>query len=106
LQNIKRDVPKGSILGPLIFLLYINDLPYKINKSSDPILYVDDTNLLCSNANSTELVTALKAILLKVNEWFSVGSLTLNLNKIYYVCFFNKIKSVKKYECNTWRYST
>jgi hypothetical protein len=55
-QNIKLGVSQGAILGPLIFLLYINDLPLLINKSSKPISYMDDTSILCSNVNSTKLV--------------------------------------------------
>ena len=46
--NISCGIPQGSILGPLLFLLYVNDLP---NGSSvlDPLLYADDTNLCYSN---------------------------------------------------------
>jgi hypothetical protein len=43
-QKVKQGVPQGSILGPLIFLIHINDLPYIINKTSKPILYADDTD--------------------------------------------------------------
>jgi hypothetical protein len=56
-------------------------LPYIINKLSKPILYADDTSILCFKSNSIELATALKIILDKINEWFSDNSLTLNLNK-------------------------
>jgi hypothetical protein len=66
-QNVKQGVSQGSILGPLIFPIYIYDLPFLINESSKPILYADDTSILCSNTSSTELVTTLKAILLKIN---------------------------------------
>jgi hypothetical protein len=74
-------LPQGSVLGPLIFLVYSNDLPYIINKTSKPILYADDTSILCVNSNPSELVTAIKGILRIINEWFSINSLTLNLDK-------------------------
>jgi hypothetical protein len=61
---MKQGVPQGSIPGPWIYLPYINDLPLIINQSSKPILYVDDSTILCSYAKSTELVTTLKATLL------------------------------------------
>jgi hypothetical protein len=66
-QKVKQGVPQGSILGPLFFLIYIKDLPYLVNKSSLPTLYPDDTGILCSNFNFTELITTLKAILLNIN---------------------------------------
>jgi hypothetical protein len=67
-QNVKQGVAQSSILGPLIFLLYIDDLPLIINKSSRPILCAEDTCILCCNENSSELVTTLKATVLTINE--------------------------------------
>jgi hypothetical protein len=72
-----KKVKQGSILGPLT----INDLLYIINKTSKPILYADDTSILCVNSNPSELVTAIKGILGIINEWFSINLITLNSDK-------------------------
>ena len=92
-QKVKQGVPQSSILGPLFFLLYINDLPYLINKISKPILYADDTSILCFNSDSTEHVTVLKTILVIINEWFTINSLSLNFNKTNYVRFSTKLNT-------------
>ena len=44
-ESIKQGVPRGSVLGPLLFLIYINDLPQMINTLADPILFADDTSM-------------------------------------------------------------
>jgi hypothetical protein len=79
-QNVKQGVPQGSVLGPLLFLIYINDLPYIINKESKPVLFADDTSILCCKTNFNELDIALKGILESINKWFSINSLTFEFN--------------------------
>jgi hypothetical protein len=86
-QKVEQGVPQGSILGPLIFLVYINDLPCIINKVAKPILYADDTSILCFKSNNNELAIALRGILELINWWFSSNSLTLNLTKTNWVHF-------------------
>jgi hypothetical protein len=51
---IKHGVPQGSILGPMIFLLYINDLPHFVNNKCTPILFADDTSILFTHSDITE----------------------------------------------------
>jgi hypothetical protein len=73
----------------MLFLLYINDLPYYIHGISKPILYADDT-ILCSNLDPVEHEATLKIILTKINDWFISNTLSLNLNKTNYVHFSAK----------------
>jgi len=50
-QKVKQGVPQGSILGPLFFLLYINDLPDIINYISKPTIFADDTNIIITHTH-------------------------------------------------------
>ena len=78
--NIMCGVPQGSILGPLFFLLYINDI---INTSTilQLTLFADDTNVFVSHKDKDCLTNILNAELNKLSIWFRANRLSLNLKK-------------------------
>ena len=77
---ISCGVPQGTILGPLLFLLYINDLPNCL-KHSHPRMFADDTHLTYSAANVHDIDQNLNQDLKSVSEWLAANKLTLNTSK-------------------------
>jgi hypothetical protein len=80
-ENVKQGVPKGSILGPLFFLLYINDLAGIINDISKPTTFADDTNIIYTHYNLTDFKDEINIVIEKISKWFQTNSLILNFNK-------------------------
>ena len=78
-------MPQGSILGPLFFILYVND----VNKASmlDAILFADDTNLFISHNDPVYLINTLNRELNKLSTWFAANRLSLNLSKTNFMVF-------------------
>ena len=90
---IKCGVPQGSILGPILFLLYINDL-VKACSTTLPFLFADDTNLFISGKNLTEMAYSLNKELLEISLWLKINKLSLNVNKTHYMLFTKKRKDI------------
>ena len=79
-HTITLGVPQGSILGPLLFNVYINSLPDAVKKTR-MILYADDAVLFCDASTRQELQVALEREFTKISNWYTDNRLTINVKK-------------------------
>jgi hypothetical protein len=83
LCSIKCGVPQGSILGPLLYLIYVNDIPCSTH--SNILSFADDTSLYLRNSNLTELFREANVSMNSLYEWFCANQLSLNATKTKYI---------------------
>ena len=86
--NVLCGVPQGSILGPLLFLIYINDINDHLNDCS-VILFADDTTLLFTDEDLKNVVQNMNTTLDNIYRWLCVNKLSLNIEKTNYIIFHN-----------------
>ena len=98
---IKCGIPQGSILGPLFYLLYINDLPQCLSKTK-PRLFADDANLTASGDSIPYLENAVNSDLENIRKWLIANRLTVNVAKTEFMLIGTKqiIKSISNLQLN------
>ena len=94
-QQITCGVPQGSILGPLLFLIYINDM-HKAAKYSTLYHFADDTNLLYSNKNEKTLRKNINTDIELIFQWLCANRLSINVDKTEFIIFKPQRKTIKK----------
>ena len=89
-MNVTCGVPQGSILGPALFILYINDMCNVSMLMKSIIVFADDTNLFYSGDNLSQVCETVSTELGKLHSWFQVNKLSLNIAKTNFMIFGNK----------------
>jgi hypothetical protein len=97
--RIKHGVPHGSILGSLLFIIYINDLPHTPNTSSIPIIFADDTIMIISSKYSNDFCILSIKFPSQMSKLFSANKLCLTLGKTNVIRFITK--NSPQYPLNT-----
>ena len=90
---IKCGVPQGSILGPLLFLIYINDLA-GVSEKLFALLFADDSNIFLSGKDPDELIRTMNEEMVAVVDWLNLNKLSLNLKKTHFIIFSRKREKV------------
>ena len=92
--SIKTGVPQGSILGPLLFLIYVNDI--HASTSSKILSFADDTTIIVQSTNQNSLIQKANDTLSEIDTWFCSNRLFLNLTKTKFMIISPHQTSIKK----------
>ena len=89
--NVNIGIPQGSILGPLLFILYINDL-HNVSDKLTLLQFADDSSFFVSGRSLPELFNVLQNEIVKIREWLNNNKLSLNISKTNYMIMTNQKK--------------
>ena len=92
---ITHGVPQGSILGPLLFILYINDLA-NVSENLFSMQFADDTTVLIEGTDINTMIATLNCELAKLTEWLNTNKLSINVYKSHYMIFHRSRQKINK----------
>ena len=97
-RDVTCGVPQGSILGPILFLIYINDI-VNVSNLLFPILFADDSNVFHAGKNPNEMINVMNTELDKLSTWLKANKLSLNVKKTHFMFFCPPQKKAEFSNC-------